>query len=156
LVDDFESGLKDVEDRIQVSNDINEVISLQSDEVSSAIGDKLIRELMDLTDRDEAERWAANIDVSGLGKNLQRQTVRAVADFYQLIGKDLKVATIRSEADRSYADDTDQSIGLKDGSPKTRRRNLYHELGHHAEFEDTESAKLAVDWVRSRSVGDPE
>jgi hypothetical protein len=111
---------------------------------------------MQLNSRDDAEASAANIDVSGLSKHLQRQTVRAAADFYQLTGKGFDIQTIRLESDRSYALDTDKSIGLEDLNPKARRRILFHEMGHHAEFNDPESTKLASDWVRERASGEPE
>ncbi len=112
---------------------------------------------MHLNSRDEAERWAAKIDVSGIpSKHLQRQTVRVVADFYELVGKDLDVKTIKHESDRSYADDSNRSIGIEDGSPLTRRKILFHELGHFAEFNDADSKKIASDWVKERATGEPE
>ncbi len=112
---------------------------------------------MQLNSRDNAERWAATIDVSGIAsKHLQRQTVRVVADFYELTGKDLGVKTIKHEGERSYADDTNRSIGIVDGSPLSRRTKLFHELGHFAEFEDADSKKIASDWVKGRATGEPE
>ena len=123
----------------------------------TAVGDKFIRGLMQLNSRDEAEQRAAKIDVSSLAsKHLQRQTVKAAADFCQLTGKDVGVKAITNEDNRSYADDANMTIGLENGSPRTRRQILFHEMGHFAEFADPESTKIASDWVNKRATGEPE
>jgi hypothetical protein len=112
---------------------------------------------MQLNSRDEAEQLAAKINVSGItSKHLQRQTIRAAADFCQLTGKGVGVRAIINEDDRSYANDTNMTIGLRSGSPITRRRTLFHEMGHFVEFTDPESTKIASDWVKKRATGDPE
>jgi Phage Mu protein F like protein len=141
LVDKFEADLQQAPDR----------------DTAHEIADLFIHNLTQLNSRDEAERSAAKIDVSGLpSKHLQVQTQRVAADFYQLIGKDLDVKTIRHEGDRSYANDLDRSIGLEDGSPRERRKLLFHEMGHFAEFGDADSLKIASDWIKSRATGEPE
>lgn len=138
LVDELEADLK-------LSADTHE-----------AAGDKFIRELMRLNSRDEAEQRAAKIDVSDIpSRHLQRQTVRAAADFYQLVGKDVGVKAIDHEGDRSYADDVKMTIGLEGGSPRARRQTLFHEMGHFAEFTDADSTKIASDWVKKRATGEP-
>lgn len=122
----------------------------------TAVGDKLIRGLMQLNSRDEAEQRAAKIDVSGItSRHLQRQTVRAAADFCQLTGKDVGVKAIIHEDERSYADGENMTIGLEAGSPRSRRKTLFHEMGHFAEFTDPDSKEIASDWVKKRATGEP-
>ena len=123
----------------------------------TAVGDKFIRGLMQLHSRDEAEQRAAKIDVSSLAsKHLQRQTIRAAADFCQLTGKDMGVKAIINEDNRSYANDVKMIIGLENGSPRGRRQVLFHEMGHFVEFTDPESTKIASDWVERRADGKSE
>jgi hypothetical protein len=106
--------------------------------------------------RDEAEQRAAKIDVSDISdKHLQHQTVRVVADFYQLTGKDAGVESIVHEKDRSYASDMTMTIGIRSGSPRNRRQTLFHEMGHFAEFTDAGSTKVASDWIEKRATGEP-
>ena len=123
-------------------------------DTSTAIGDKLIRGLMQLNSRDEAERAAAKIDVSGISsRHLQRQTVRAAADFYQLVGKNVGLKAIIHAEDRSYADKANMTIGLENANPRERRETLFHEMGHLSEFSDDYSRNLASEWVKGRATG---
>jgi hypothetical protein len=158
LVDEFEAALKKVETDIQASTDIDEIRALHHRDTATAIGDKLIRGLMQLNSRDEAEAWAAKIDVSGIqSKYTRSKTVRNAADFYQLIGKDLGVEVVHSQKHdgRACANPLDNSISLPEGcSPKSHKKTQFHEMGHFTEFRDPDSGNLAKEWIQKRAEGE--
>jgi hypothetical protein len=156
LVDKFEINLKQLEEQISNSKDINEVIELQRPEKIDAIGDRLISDLMDLTRREDAEAWAGEINGYPLQNKFTRtEAERNAADFYQLIGKNLGVKTIRYEDNRSYAKEFDRSIGLEDIGRVSNRKILFHEMGHFAEFNDNDNRAIASAWVKERATGEP-
>jgi hypothetical protein len=113
---------------------------------------------MQLNSRDDAEAWAAKIDVSGIqSKYTRSRTVRNAADFYQLIGKDLGVEVVHgpNHHGRACANPLDHSISLREGrSPKSHKKDQFHEMGHFAEFRDPDSGKLAKDWIEGRAEGE--
>lgn len=157
LVDEFQAALQKVEDDIQKSNDIDEIRRLQHPDIATAIGDELIRGLMQLNSRDEAEAWAAKIDVSEIDSQKTRaSTIQNAADFYQLIGKDLGVEAIHYQnRDRACANPLDNSISLPEGSSsKYHRSTQFHEMAHFTEFRDPESGKLAKEWIQGRAEGE--
>jgi hypothetical protein len=112
---------------------------------------------MQLNSRDDAEAWAAKIDVSEIqSKYTRSKTVRNAADFYQLIGKDLEVEVVHAQehGDRAFADRHDNSISLPGGlSPKSRKKIQFHEMGHFTEYRDPISGDLAKQWIRKRADG---
>lgn len=158
-MDEFKSALEKVEANIQASMDIDEIRALHHRDTATAIGDKLIRGLMQLNSRDDAEAWAAKIDVSGIGSKYTRsKTVRNAADFYQLIGKDVGVEVIHELGNdgRAFASPLDHSISLAQGySPKSLRSIQFHEMAHHTEFQDVTTGFMAKQWIQSRSEGEP-
>ena len=113
---------------------------------------------MQLNSRDEAEAWAAKIDVSGIqSKYTRSRTVRNAADFYQLIGKDLAVEVVhgQSKNGRACANPLDNSISLPEGtSPNYHKKTQFHEMGHFTEFRDPDSGRMAKDWIQGRAEGE--
>jgi hypothetical protein len=156
LVNEFEAALAKVESDIWSVSTMEEVQALHHRDTATAIGDKLIRGLMQLNSRDDAEAWAAKIDVSGIqSKYTRSKIVRNAADFYQLIGKDLGVEVIHEHDDRSHADPSDSSISLRSGcSPKSRKESQFHEMGHFTEFRSPSSGLLAKIWIEKRAEGE--
>jgi Phage Mu protein F like protein len=151
LVDSFEQQLKA---RSATSTDSEADRLIRRDE-SIAIGRKLIHGLMSLNSRDAAEHWASKIDMGSLSPELHKQALRNAADFYQLIGNDLGIESIKPEASRSYAKDSDRSIGLVEDTVGKTRRVQFHEMGHFTEFDDPETKSMASDFIRSRATGVP-
>lgn len=160
LTDEFEAALDKIEEDIQTVPTLEEVRKLRDSYRSdiTAAGDKLIRSLMQLNSRDEAEAWAAKIDVSGISSQKERaSTVRNAADFYQLIGKDLAIEVVHSQNynGRACANPIDNSISLPEGrSRKSNRSTQFHEMAHFTEFRDPESGKLAKEWIQGRAEGE--
>jgi hypothetical protein len=114
---------------------------------------------MQLNSREDAEAWAAKIDVSGIqSKYTRSRTVRNAADFYQLIGKDLGIETVHggeTNDGRACANPLDNSISLGEGrSPKSHKKVQFHEMGHFAEYRDPASGKLAKDWIKDSAEGE--
>lgn len=105
--------------------------------------------------RQEAEKMAAKVKID---ENVhdKKALVSTLADFFEMTGgkgsKSLK--RLLYDKDRAYAFGIVINVG-SDRDPETQRRTLWHELGHHVEFENQDIATANKHWIVSRAHGLP-
>ncbi|MEH1789642.1 MAG: hypothetical protein V7L23_29830 [Nostoc sp.] len=85
-----------------------------------------------------------------MNSNDKKITIAAATEFYQMTNGLGSKTLEKFKADnlRAYADDKDKSINI---GLFTDLETIWHEMGHHLEFEDEEVAKVARDWRDSRA-----
>lgn len=103
-----------------------------------------------------AAHYAGDIDIKSSVKTLSTKQVRdAATEFFQVSGGAGK-KTLNSfveNSDRGFADATAKLINIGSSGKIT---TIWHEMGHHVEFEDPRIAASAKDWIQSRATGAPQ
>lgn len=87
--------------------------------------------------------------IKSMGKAI---TETAAAEFYQITGGhgSSTLRTFKRDTDRAYANKQDRDINIGVFPDKN---TIYHEMGHHVEFEDPRIAAAARDWRDKRATG---
>ncbi|MBW4478611.1 MAG: hypothetical protein KME54_17565 [Tolypothrix brevis GSE-NOS-MK-07-07A] len=88
--------------------------------------------------------------VKSMGKSV---TQTAAAEFYQ-IARGYGSSTLRTfkrDTDRAYANKQEKTINIGVFPDK---HTIYHEMGHHVEFEDPRIAAAAREWRDKRATGE--
>ena len=103
--------------------------------------------------REESLKQVAQIETTGLTERDKVTALSAAVEFYQLSGGEGKATLERFERtdSRAYANRADRSINV--GSD-TRKDVIWHEMGHHLEFENPRIAKAAREWRDRRATGE--
>jgi hypothetical protein len=121
-----------LEDRIRVMNEYRDKLKEMSHQDASAISD------------------SKNIDASAL--DAQTMIKESATEFYQ-ITKGAGSSTLKKfeyTTSRAYANKEQQTINI--GSLQVPAI-IFHEMGHHVEFEDSRIASAARDWRDKRATG---
>lgn len=102
--------------------------------------------------RQDSEAIAKKIKKPSGYKTKDPQLTDRLADFMQLTNGKGSQSLNRVTITRQRAHATRDGLARYYG--KGRHDVLYHEMAHHAEFEDKALEKVAGDWVKSRASGD--
>lgn len=147
--------------RLERASDIYELTQDFEDEMESGtatykdVAEKFIHDLIQMGDRDRAEKEVAGMTFKGTSPIGQKIISDSAIDFCQLVDKPTMIKSIELNDERGSADLKNGIVYLTNNRPLLFTRiTQFHEMAHHCEYQDKSAGKDAEEWVKSRSTGE--
>ena len=128
--------------------------------IAFPVMDKIRKKLMGDFTAESAKALVSSIDYDAKAGKVygKAKAQSAMLEFFQLTkgkgGSSLKSVT-KTES-RAYANSISGQINIgKKEQENIMKRTLFHEMGHHVEYEDLRIANAAKSWIESRATGKP-
>lgn len=131
----------------------------ESDQKALAVMGKIRSKLIDSYPEEEARAMANSVKIykKALSQASEQEYRDTMTEFFRITSGwgsgSLKKIVLTDE--RAYADDLEEVINIGKSSNKDDwKRTLFHEMGHHLEFDDENNKEIALSWVKSRATGE--
>jgi hypothetical protein len=113
--------------------------------------------LIDRSDPAMAKAFAERLTIrDSIPVEMQSSLREQMEDFYRVTGgKGARLASLEKTDNRAHASDYARSINVGNGIDSQHYATLWHEAGHHVEFESRGTVAAASAWVKSRASGEP-